>query len=126
MPRLFFCCLLAIGGAIFSWPPPTTSLNMVVVTVTAYHPGVRAPDSRPGITASGLRVREGMVALSRDLEYILDLEFGDRIRLEGLGIYEFEDRMSPRKRMVADIFMNSYRKARRFGVKRNVLLIKMA
>ncbi|MFP3868527.1 MAG: hypothetical protein ACLFUU_10250 [Desulfobacteraceae bacterium] len=124
MIRFLFSCIFILGLFIFSWPQPTVSLDMAVVTVTAYHLGVRAPDSRPGITASGLRVREGIVALSRDLEYRLGLEFGDEIRLEGLGTYEFQDRMARRCRKKADIFMNSYWKAKRFGVRRNVLLLK--
>ncbi|OPX19695.1 MAG: hypothetical protein BZ151_07875 [Desulfobacca sp. 4484_104] len=125
MKRILFCCIFLLGLIIFSGPEPTCSVDMAVVTVTAYHPGVRARDSRPGITASGRRVQEGMVALSRDVEYMLDLEFGDEIRLEGLGVYQFQDRTAYRCRKKADIFLNSYRKARHFGVRRNVLLLKL-
>lgn len=125
MHKILLSSVIIIGLAMINWPQPTTSSNMAVVTVTAYHPGVRAPDSRPGITASGTRVREGIVAISRDLEYRLDMEFGDKVRLVGLGVYEFQDRMASRCRKKVDIFMKSYWKARRFGVRRHVLLVKL-
>ena len=69
---------------------------MSIVTVTAYHPGVTAPGSPKGITASGQRVSEGMLAVSRDVEKALNLDFGDRVMLHGLGVFDFQDRMHAR------------------------------
>jgi len=98
---------------------------MSVVTVTAYHPGVYAKGSPQGVTASGQRVAEGMIAVSRDVERGLNLDFGDRLLLHGLGVFEFQDRMASRCRHKVDIFMKTYSKARRFGVRRYVVLVKM-
>ncbi len=68
-----------------------------MVKVTAY--------CHPGRTASGIRVQDGILALSRDLEYTLDMSFGDQVKLDGLGIYSFQDRMASHKRMQADIWV---------------------
>jgi len=98
-------------------PRPTIPLTMAVVKVTAY--------CHPGRTASGIRVQDGIVALSRDLERQLAVQFGDQINLEGLGTYSFQDRMASYKRMQADIWMPGRSQALRFGVKRNILLVKL-
>src|SRR4029450_191165 len=54
------------------------------VTVTAY--------SHSGKTASGRRVRPGIVALSRDVEQALGVTLGERVVLEGLGTFVLDDR----------------------------------
>jgi 3D (Asp-Asp-Asp) domain-containing protein len=102
---------------IFCTPQPTISLSMAVIKVTAY--------CHPGRTASGIRVQDGILALSRDLEYNLDMQFGDGVKLEGLGTYSFHDRMASYKQMQADIWMPCLSEARRFGIKYNVMLIKV-
>ena len=79
------------------------------VTVTAY--------SHTGKTASGRRVRPGIVALSRDVEQALGVTFGARVVVEGVGTFVFEDRVSARLRRRVDIFLLSPQGARRFGVK---------
>ena len=78
------------------------------VTVTAY--------SHSGKTASGRRVRPGIVALSRDVEQALGVTFGERVVLEGLGTFVFDDRVSARLRRRVDIFVASPHAAREFGV----------
>jgi 3D (Asp-Asp-Asp) domain-containing protein len=78
------------------------------VTVTAY--------SHSGKTASGRRVRPGVVALSRDVEHALGVTFGERVVLEGLGTFVFDDRVSARLRRRVDIFVASPHAAREFGV----------
>jgi 3D (Asp-Asp-Asp) domain-containing protein len=45
--------------------------------------------------------------------------------LEGLGTYSFHDRMASYKQMQADIWMPCLSEARRFGIKYNVMLIKV-
>ena len=124
MRKLSIFCLLGLA-ILMGWPQPTLSVTMSVVTVTAYHPGVYCKGSPRGITASGRHVAEGMIAVSRDIERNLNLEFGDRLLVHGLGVFDFQDRMAPRMRHKVDIFMKSYQKARRFGVRRYVVLVKM-
>jgi 3D (Asp-Asp-Asp) domain-containing protein len=113
-------CFLAVG--VLAWPRPTMCVTMSIVSVTAYH---HCPGSR-GITASGCRVKTGMVAVSQDLERNLKLHFGDRLLLHGMGVFEFQDRMAPRWHKKADIYLSTQRKARRFGVRRYVVLVKLA
>jgi len=121
MKRLAILCLLILG--VLSFPAPTISVSMSIVTVTAY--SYNGGAGRHGITASGRKVREGMVAVSRDVERTLNLAFGDRVLLHGLGVYEYQDRMAGRMRKKADVFLNSDHKARRFGVRRQVVLVKL-
>ena len=90
----------------------------VRVKVTAY--------SRQRPTASGRRVRPGMVALSRDVERALGVAFGDRVVVEGLGTFVFDDRVSRRHRRHADIFLASSQAARRFGVKATYVRVRSA
>jgi len=125
MRKIAIFCLLGLVS-IMGWPRPTLSVTMSVVTVTAYHPGVTAPGSPQGITASGQRVAEGMLAVSRDVERTLNLGFGDRVLLHGLGVFEFQDRMHSRCKKKVDVFMKTKKKAVKFGVRRYVVLVKMA
>jgi 3D (Asp-Asp-Asp) domain-containing protein len=67
-----------------------------------------------------------MVAVSRDLERSLRLAFGDRVLLHGLGVFQFQDRMAQSQRKKVDVFMQTDAKARRFGVKRHIVLVKLA
>jgi len=112
-------CLLGVG--VLACPQPTMCVTMSIVSVTAYH---HCPGSK-GITSSGRRVQVGMIALSRDLERNLNMEFGDRVLLHGMGVFEFQDRMAPRWNKKADIYLNNQCKARNFGVKRYVVLVKL-
>jgi len=100
-PRLTF---------IVSPQPQRAQVSRLPVTVTAYTQQRHA-------TASGHRVRWGVVALSRDLERALGAEFGDRLVLEGIGTFVFEDRTAAHWRRRVDIFMESQKAARQFGVK---------
>jgi 3D (Asp-Asp-Asp) domain-containing protein len=112
--------LLAAG--VLANPRPTMCVSMTVVSVTAYH---HCPGSK-GITSSGRRVQTGMIALSRDLERNMNMGFGDRVLLHGMGVFEFQDRMAPRWKKKADIYLDTQAKARRFGVKRYIVLVKLA
>lgn len=130
MKKMAISCLIGTGiimAGIALQPKPTLCVTMSIVTVTAYHPGVYDPATgRKGVTASGRKVREGIVAVSRDVERSLNLEFGDRVLLHGLGVFDFQDRMAARLRKKVDIFMETTSKARRFGVRRYVVLVKLA
>ncbi len=117
MKKTIVFSLLAISLWILATPQPTISLTSAVVKVTAY--------CHSGRTASGTRVREGILALSRDLEYQLGMRFGDLVKLEGLGTFAFEDRMASYKRRQADIWLPRYAEAMRFGVKYNIMLVKI-
>ena len=112
-------CLLGVG--VLACPRPTMCVTMSIVSVTAYH---HCPGSK-GITSSGRRVAVGMIALSQDLERNLNMEFGDRVLLHGMGVFEFQDRMAPRWNKKADIYLNNQCKAMNFGVKRYVVLVKL-
>jgi 3D (Asp-Asp-Asp) domain-containing protein len=92
----------------------------VPVHITAYNPVPEQTDDTPFITASADYVRDGIVALSYDLESTLELEFGDIVVLETLdgeflGEFEFQDRMNKRWRNKVDIFMWKVKDARKFG-----------
>jgi 3D (Asp-Asp-Asp) domain-containing protein len=92
----------------------------VPVSITAYNPEPDQTDDTPFITASAAHVRDGIVALSYDLERTLELEFGDIVVLETrngqhLGEFEFQDRMNKRWRNKVDIFMWKLQDAKKFG-----------
>ena len=92
----------------------------VPVYITAYNPVPDQTDDTPFITASDDYVRDGIVALSYDLERTLELEFGDIVVLETrdgefLGEFEFQDRMNKRWRNKVDIFMWKVQDAKKFG-----------
>ncbi|MGB7911207.1 MAG: 3D domain-containing protein [Desulfobaccales bacterium] len=116
-----------LGVGIICAPRPTMCVTMTIVTATAYcYPSAYCPGSSKGITASGERVREGFLAVSRDVEQALNLGFGDRLLLTGLGVYEFKDRMANRMHKKVDIYMACKEQAMNFGVRRYVILVKLA
>ena len=89
---------------------------VMTVTVTAYSPSVDETDSTPYTTAPNKRVRDGICALSRDIEKRFDLKFGDMIYLEGIGTCEFQDRLNKRIRKTVDLFFWWKLAAFKFGV----------
>lgn len=107
--------------SLFSTGP---TVDIIPVTVTAYNAEVAQTDSTPFITASNKRVREGIVALSRDLERDYGLTWGDKVYIIGIGEFEFQDRMNRRFKKRVDIFMWSKRRALKFGKKKAKLIIK--
>ncbi len=120
MKTMAIVCLMGIG--VICAPRPTMCVTMSIVTVTAYH---HCPGSR-GITASGQRVRSGILAVSRDIERNLNLDFGDKVLLHGYGVFEVQDRMAPRWSKKVDIYLDTQSKASSFGVRRYVVLVKLA
>jgi 3D (Asp-Asp-Asp) domain-containing protein len=121
MRKMAIAITFLLGVGVVAFPRPTMCVTMSIVTVTAYH---HCPGSK-GITSSGRRVQVGMIALSRDLERNLNMDFGDRVLLHGMGVFEFQDRMAPRWTKKADIYLDNQGKAYRFGVKRYVVLVKL-
>jgi len=84
--------------------------------LTAYCPCVKCCGKSDGITASGRKARYGYVAGNW-------LAFGTKVKIEGLGIFEVQDRGARshfgskndhKKRL--DIFFPTHQEALRFGV----------
>jgi 3D (Asp-Asp-Asp) domain-containing protein len=76
-----------------------------------------------GVMASGKKVKVGYVALSRDIEKKYQFKFGDKVYIEGLGEFEFQDRTCPKKKKWVDVYMTSYAQAKRFGIKKLHLVV---
>jgi 3D (Asp-Asp-Asp) domain-containing protein len=124
MKTMAIVCLLGVG--IVCTPRPTMCVTMSIVTVTAYsYPDALCPGTSGGRTASGAHVREGILAVSRDVEQNMNLRFGDQVLLNGLGVYQFQDRMAARMKNKVDIYMKCRQQAGRFGVRRYVVLVKL-
>jgi len=87
------------------------------LTISAYSPEPAQTDDSPFITASNHRVRDGIVAVSRDL-YNKGWVFGREVYIKGLGVYIIDDLMHERKTDQLDIFMFSTAQAMRFGRKK--------
>lgn len=88
--------------------------NTKKVLVTAYTSTPEETDSTPFITASGKKVRDGIVAtniLPLGTKITIPSIFGDKI-------FVVEDRMNRRMKYVVDVWMSSKNKAIRFGVQR--------
>lgn len=100
---------------------PITSGNEMFpryVYVTSYNPEVKQNDSDPWTGAAGIKMKEGMIALSRDLvnnpankEYNMNspIKFGDKVHLQSpndhcTGYYIVADTMNKRFKNRADIF----------------------
>ena len=99
--------------------------------VTAYSARISETDSTPLITASGQKVREGIIAVSRDL-YSNGWTFGKKVIISGMGVFEIQDKMGRtrrkgKKRVIQtkslDIFMGNTDKAIIFGRQR--LIVKL-
>lgn len=95
------------------------------VTVTGYSSTRDQCDDTPFTTAANTRVRDGIVALSRDLlrRYNPDAPFtwGDRVHIEGVGEFIVEDSMNARYRQRADIWFPDRPSAAAWGVQELVL-----
>ncbi|MFC1528761.1 hypothetical protein ACFL5B_02510 [Candidatus Latescibacterota bacterium] len=72
------------------------------VDVTWYTSSIRETDSTPFITADGSRVRDGIIAVSKNLlEYF---DFRDSLFVEDLGWFEIRDCMHQRWMNAVDIW----------------------
>jgi 3D (Asp-Asp-Asp) domain-containing protein len=95
----------------------------IPVEITSYNADPAQTDSTPEITASGKRVHETYCALSRDIEKEYGLKFGDRVDIEGYGIFEFQDRMNKRIKRGVDIFRWSRQEALEIGRRKGVIRV---
>lgn len=87
--------------------------------LTAYSSTVWQTDDSPFITASGSRVREGIVAAN-------SLPFGTKIlipELFGDRVFTVEDRMAPKNYHKIDIWFPSTEQAFEFGVKKAKVVV---
>lgn len=103
-----------IGGSALLPVSQYSVVKTIPVIVTAYSSTVEQTDSTPFITASGTRVRDGIVAANF-------LPIGTKIRLPdiyGDRVFVVEDRMHPRKKWQVDIWFSTYQDAKNFGAKR--------
>lgn len=89
----------------------------IQVVVTAYSSTEDQTDSTPFDTASGKKVRDGIIANNM-------LPFGTKVRipqLYGDKIFTVEDRMHSRKgKYHIDIWFPEYKQAKQFGAKWNI------
>jgi 3D (Asp-Asp-Asp) domain-containing protein len=90
-----------------------------VVKATAYSSEVAQTDSTPFVTATGTRVRPGVIALSRDL--LRTFPYGSRVTLQDSAgvlngrVFIVEDTMNARLRNTIDIWMGSRSQALQWG-----------
>ncbi len=77
------------------------------MNVTAYQPLIEQTDSSPCITANGKPVHMDGIAISRDLHVRWggDLDFGDALYVQDIGIKIINDVMNSRFRHSVDIFV---------------------
>tara|TARA_Y100000310_G_C20515850_1_gene731144 strand:+ start:212 stop:673 length:462 start_codon:yes stop_codon:yes gene_type:complete len=103
----------------YSWEAPLYQESEIEARITAYTNRVGETDSTPDITASGQRVREGIVANNC-------LEFGTMVEIWGER-YEVQDRMNSRYGCENfDIFTFDLEEAKRIGSRiANVKIIKL-
>lgn len=89
------------------------STNTTRIPITAYSSTPDQTYGDPFITASGTRVRDGVVAANF-------LPIGTKVRMPNLfgdKVFVVEDRMSSRYRKHLDVWMPSRQQAKTFGVK---------
>jgi 3D (Asp-Asp-Asp) domain-containing protein len=99
------------------------------ILVTAYSSGPADPTTGPRLTATSTEAQPGTIALSRDLlrTFTPDgpFDFGDKVMIPGVGIFEVRDTMHPRWTEKADIWVTSPEKAMAWGC-RAVFVTKVA
>ena len=108
-----------------SAPVVRSSGRSAVVHSTAYNSTPGQTDSSPYVTATGTRVRSGVVALSRDL--LARFPYGTRITIEDLSgryssvlrgrVFVVEDTMHPRIGNTVDVWMGSRSEAMAWGTR---------
>jgi len=98
---------------------PQRIVNTMRVTITAYSSTPEQTDSTPFTTASGKKVRDGIVAANM-------LPLGTKIKIPDLfgdKIFVVEDRMHPKNYGKVDIWFPSREEAKIFGVKQTSIVV---
>jgi len=93
--------------------------SITKVTLTAYSPCILETDSTPTITAFMTEVKLGGIAISRDL-FWLGWVCGQKVYIEGYGVFVINDLMNKRFKNRIDIFLPSKKDAKEFGIKKNI------
>lgn len=95
----------------------------IAATVTAYTPDPRenGGKGKKSGTAIGTRIRPGIVAVSRDL-LKSGWNFGDKIHIEGLGVFTIEDTMHQRHRRTIDVAVPDRKEAEKIGKRRAIVV----
>ncbi len=101
------------SSALLNQAPLAYPKGEIITTITAYSSRVAETDSTPFTTASGKRVRVGVVAANW-------LPFGTRVKIPeifGDQIFTVEDRMHERNSDKMDVWFSNTKEAMKFGVK---------
>jgi 3D (Asp-Asp-Asp) domain-containing protein len=113
------------SGAVYTAPTydkVTVVKEYKYVPMTAYTSRPEETDDSPFITADGSHVRDGIIAANF-------LPFGTKIRIPSLfgdKVFEVHDRMNKRYPYKADVWMEGYADAIKFGVKyANIEVVKV-
>jgi 3D (Asp-Asp-Asp) domain-containing protein len=89
------------------------------ILVTAYCSGISPVSRKPNRTARNTCAAPGTIALSRDLLRTFTkgapFDFGDKVLIPGVGVFEVSDTMHPRWREKADIWFAKADQARSWG-----------
>ena len=122
----WLCCLLPLSLNYSEAPwlrlrGPEVLPFLRVVTVTYYSSTRRETDKTPRVTASGTRVRRGILAVSRDL--LAEAPYGSVVELDG-QLYVVEDTMHRRWRKRVDVWVPSREEALRGGRRVGLLLLQ--
>ena len=102
----------------------TVCKRVIYATITSYSPRVQECDNTPYTTAFMKKVHPKYVAVSRDIVKKLRWAPGQKIYIEGIGVRIIGDFMSPKiKGYHIDLFMWNTRDAKKFGKRKNVLVV---
>lgn len=93
-------------------------MTRIKVEVTAYSSEEKYVGT---VTASGEPVREGIIAISRDLRAEHGINFGDRVHLEGFGVFQVQDLMNARWERRVDIWCSTLKEAQAIGKRESIL-----
>jgi 3D (Asp-Asp-Asp) domain-containing protein len=95
----------------------------IAATVTAYTPDPRenGGKGKKSGTAIGTRIRPGIVAVSRDL-LKSGWNFGDKVHIEGLGVFTIEDTMHQRHSRTIDVAVPNKSEAQKIGKRRAIVV----
>lgn len=96
--------------------PQPVAKKSLYLTVTAYSSTVDQCGSTPFVTASGTKVRDGVIAANF-------LPIGTRVRLPdqfGNKVFVVEDRMAARFSSRADIWMPTREDAKQWGIRHHI------
>lgn len=119
-----FISFLSVALLLFTAFAPAQ--NTLQVTMTAYSSTEAQTDGTPRITATGAEVREGIIAVSRDL-LETQLPYGTRVQVISLraeengcggfdtGILEVQDTMSAEKTNQVDVWLPTTEQALEWG-----------